>query len=291
MKSFKGYLKEAAPAWTESLSTMLFDLPRKGIVDLVIPLSPSIFKRVWPEAIRSTAFHLTDYDGVKKLKKMQGGKRSISAFYNMMYTEFSYGIKSEGGYIVEMEADVLIAMPDDIGSQPDKTGRRWMTLDTIKQLGKVDISYPMKALLVELMVKWEEYAGERVEVSMNDATIGLIWSAFGRELTKNKKDKSLVIRDYMDGVEKVIKKHSQTLRSAFTNYVKDRELKPDPDSGERELWDELVVNNFKIKKIHVASEYGEDFQDDDDIEGFPHQVWPDDRDLADYIARTVQKGK
>jgi hypothetical protein len=166
-----------------------------------------------------------------------------------------------------------------------------MTLSTIKQLGKVDISYPMKALLVELMVKWEEYAGERVEVSMNDATIGIIWSAFGRELTKNKKDLSLVIRDYMDGVEKVIKKHSQTLRSAFTNYVKDRELKPDPDSGERELWDELVVNNFKIKKIHVASEYGEDFQDDDDIEGFPHQVWPDDRDLGDYIARTVQRGK
>ena len=291
MKSFRGYIKEAAPAWTESLSTMLFDLPRAGIVDLVIPLSPSIFKRVWPEVIRSTAFHLTDLDGVRKLKRMQGGKRSISAFYNMMHTEFSYGIKSEGGYIVEMEADVLIAMPDDIGSQPDKTGRRWMTLDTIKQLGKVDISYPMKALLVELMVKWEEYAGERVEVSMNDATIGIIWSAFGRELTKNKKDKSLVIRDYMDGVEKVIKKHSQTLRSAFTNYVKDRELKPDPDSGERELWDELVVNNFKIKKIHVASEYGEDFQDDDDIEGFPHQVWPDDRDLADYIARTVQKGK
>jgi hypothetical protein len=291
MKSFRGYIKEAAPAWTESLSTMLFDLPRAGIVDLVIPLSPSIFKRVWPETIRSTAFHLTDLDGIRKLKRMQGGKRSISAFYNMMHTEFSYGIKSEGGYIVEMEADVLIAMPDDIGSQPDKTGRRWMALDTIKHLGKVDISYPMKALLVELMVKWEEHINEFVEVSMNDRVIGQFWSKFGRNLAKNKKDLSLVIRDYMDGVEKVIKKHSQTLRSAFTNYVKDRELKPDPDSGERELWDELVVNNFKIKKIHVASEYGEDFQDDDDIEGFPHQVWPDDRDLGDYIARTVQRGK
>ncbi len=30
MKSFKGYLKEA-PAWTESLSDMLFDLPRAGL--------------------------------------------------------------------------------------------------------------------------------------------------------------------------------------------------------------------------------------------------------------------
>ena len=39
MKSFRGYLQEkfqdwksgSAPAWTESLSTMLFDLPRAGL--------------------------------------------------------------------------------------------------------------------------------------------------------------------------------------------------------------------------------------------------------------------
>ena len=285
MKSFKGYLTEA-PAWTESLSTMLFDLPRAGIVDLVIPLSPSIFSRVWPEKIRSTAFHLTDLDGIRKLKGMQGGKRSISAFYNMMTTEFSYGIKTEGGYVVEMEADVLVAFPDDFGSQPDKTGRRWMTLDTIRDFGKVNLEYDMQKLLAEIMIKWDQ---EGVDPKMNSATIGLEWSAFGRGL--GRKDKSLVIKEYMDGVEKVIKKNSKALHSAFTDYVKDRNLKPDPDSGDRALWDELVVNNFKIKKIHVASEYGEDFQDDDDIEGFPHQVWPDDGDLGDYIARTVQRGK
>ena len=68
MKSFKGYLKEAAPAWTESLSTMLFDLPREGLKDLKIPLSPAIFKRIWPESVRSTVFHLTDDEGIRKLK-------------------------------------------------------------------------------------------------------------------------------------------------------------------------------------------------------------------------------
>ena len=52
-----------------------------------------------------------------------------------------------------------------------------------------------------------------------------------------------------------------------------------------------MVNNFTIKKIHVGSEYGEDFEDDDDIDGFPFQLWPDDGDLGDYIARTVQRGK
>ena len=73
MKRFKQYLKErlktgkrGAPAWTESLSTMLFDLPRAGLKDLKIPLSSPIFKRLWPESIRSKVFHLTDFTGVGK---------------------------------------------------------------------------------------------------------------------------------------------------------------------------------------------------------------------------------
>ena len=37
---YKSVQKEAV-AWTESLSTMLFDLPRDGLEDLKIPLSPS----------------------------------------------------------------------------------------------------------------------------------------------------------------------------------------------------------------------------------------------------------
>ena len=188
MKSFKQHLKEA-PAWTQSLSTMLFDLPRAGLVDLVIPLSPSIFSRVWPEKIRSTAFHLTDYDGVKKLKGMQGGKRSISAFYNMMTTEFSYGIKTEGGYVVEMEADVIVAFPDDLGSQPDKSGRRWMTLDRIEEFGGINIEFSMGRLLVEIMQKW----GVDVDLVNSSNVIGLQWSGFGAGL-KNK-EKSLVIKD------------------------------------------------------------------------------------------------
>ena len=97
---YKSVQKEAV-AWTQSLSTMLFDLPREGLKDLKIPLSSPIFKRVWPNTIRSKVFHLTDFDGVKKLKGLQGGKRSISAFYNMDDYIIQSGIKTEGGYVVE----------------------------------------------------------------------------------------------------------------------------------------------------------------------------------------------
>ena len=143
MKSFKQFIKEAPhykPAWTESLSTMLFDLPREGLKDAKIPLSPAIFKRVWPKSIRSKAFHLTDLIGVQRLKKMQGKKKSISAFYNMTDYMIQSGIRTEGGYVVELEGDVLAAAPDDISSQPDKTGRRWLTFSTL--MNKTNASDP-----------------------------------------------------------------------------------------------------------------------------------------------------
>ena len=57
------------------------------------------------------------------------------------------------------------------------------------------------------------------------------------------------------------------------------------------MWDELVVNNFKIKKIHVGQEFGGDFEDDEDIDGFPFELYQDVGDMVDYITRTVQKIK
>ena len=260
MKTFKGYLKErfqdwksgSAPAWTESLSTMLFDLPRTGLKDLKLPLSPSIMKRVWPKSIRSKAFHLTDDDGIRKLKRLQGGKKSISAFYNMDDIIIASGIKTEGGYVVELEGDVLAASPDDISSQPDKSGRRWITFSSLMNPstaadpglgGKAKlkgIETDLQNLLVEILKK----NGEDVDAGSRDNIIGLQWSGLGKK--HGGKTKSVIIKDYIDGMEKIMKKHSKSLGSILTDYTKKRTLKPDPDSGDVAMWDELVVNNFKI---------------------------------------------
>jgi len=295
MKSFKQYLKEA-PAWTESLSTMLFDLPREGLKDLKIPLSSPIFKRIWPESIRSKVFHLTDDDGVRKLKKMQGGKKSISAFYNMEDYIIQSGIKSEGGYVVELEGDVLAAAPDDISSQPDKTGRRWLTwstlLDPIHSNGmggesKIKkMEKDLQDLLVEILVK-NGMGPYKKGLTTRELNRG--WSYLGKSI--GGKEKSIIIKDYINGMEKIMKKYSKPLKSIFTDYTKKRTLDPDEDSGEKAMWDELVVNNFKIQKIHVGPEFADDFRDDDDVEGFPFEVYDDAGDMVDYITRTVQKIK
>ena len=289
---YKTVQKEAV-AWTESLSTMLFDLPRAGLKDLKIPLSPAIFKRVWPESVRSKVFHLTDFGGVHKLKKIQGGKKSISAFYNMEDYMIQSGIRTQGGYVVELEGDVLAASPDDISSQPDKTGRRWLTFSSIMNsphdsdpgVGGGSKLKSMGKDLQELLVKILGDNGKGPYRAGDTNEIAKSWSYLGRSV--GGKEKSVIIKNYIDGMEKIMKKYSKPLGTVLTDYTKKRTLDPDPDSGDKAMWDELVVNNFKIQKIHVSPEFSPDFEDDDDIDGFPFELYQDVGDMVDYINRTV----
>ena len=302
MITFKQYLKEdistnpfaiaGKPAWTESLSTMLFDLPREGIKDVKIPISPAIFRRIWPKPVRTKVFHLTDFDGVKKVIKMQGGKRSISAFFNMDDIVIETGIKSEGGFVLEMKADVLAASQDDMSSQPDKTGRRWMTFSTLMNkptdsdpgLGGATklkkIENDIKEMLINIIV---DHSDITPVPNVNKA-----WGYLGKSV--GGKEKSLIIKDYLDGMEKVMKKHSKVLGSLLTDYTKKRIQEPDPDSGEKPMWDELVVNNFTIEKVHVVT--GDDPEDWDETDfGLPVKVWNDRESAAAYIRTTVSRIK
>jgi hypothetical protein len=292
LKRFKEYIREyvkGAPAWTESLSTMLFQLPRAGLVDVKIPLSPSIFSRVWPKPVRSTVFHLTNDEGVRGLKKMEGGKKSISAFYNIKTASIQDGIMTAGGYVVEMDADVLAAAPDDIGTQPDKTGRRWIQLyiliNDMDSKGSLrGFENDIEKMMIDIVKK---YSDNKTITDINDA-----WESLGQEYRKKPKDLSKIIKDYIDGMENLMKKYSKPLKSIFFDYAFDKELVPDPDSGDFALWDEIVVNNFKVKKVHVSQEFSPDFADDDPLTNsdfgwnVPFELYHDDGDLVDYIDRT-----
>ena len=301
MKTFKQYIAEIGvnpfqivgkPAWTESLSTMLFDLPRAGLKDVKIPLSPAIFRRIWPKPVRTKVFHLTDGDGVPKVKKMQGGKRSISAFFNIEPIVLDTGIKSDGGFILEMIADILIASQDDLASQPDKTGRRWITLSSL--MNNPTDADPGLGGGAKLKGMEKDISGMLVDIvtKHSDITplpnINKAWNYLGK--STGGKEKSLIIKDYIDGMEKVMKKHSKVLGALLTDYTKKRIQEPDPDSGDKPMWDELVVNNFKIEKVHIVT--GDDPEDWDETDfGLPVKVWNDRGDAADYITRTVSRIK
>ena len=124
MKTFKGYLTEFAQ---QSTSDYVFNVGGDSS-SLKIPISGPMFKRIWPDTIRSTVFHVTDHAGLGKLKKLEGGKKTISAFFSMMSRYMETGVATSGGVVVEMDADILISARDDIMSEVDKTGRRWVMM-------------------------------------------------------------------------------------------------------------------------------------------------------------------
>ena len=198
---------------------------------------------------------------------------------------------------VEMDADVLAAAPDDIGTQPDKTGRRWLVLDTLtKTMGGASklkgIENDIGEMITDIFVKNDlgPYKKALTTTELNKGWIYLGKSASGKE-------KSVIIKDYLDGIEKIMKKYSKPLKSIFFDYAFDKELVPDPDSGDLALWDEIVVNNFKVKKVHVSAEFSPDFKtdsiwDDDPLTNsdfgwtVPFKLYDDDKDLVDYIDKT-----
>lgn len=279
MKSFRGYLQERAPAWTESLSTALFDLTR---TDIMIPLSPSILKRIWPKLPRTTVFHLTDYAGVSRLKRMQGGKRSISSFWNIEHRVLQDGIRTDGGYVVELEGDILAAGPDDIMSQPDKTGRRWIELETIKNLKAPSLYTKIKKDVENMLWGIIKTHAEYPEL---DWAVDKAWAELKVERARDGKIMSLIIKDYLDGMEKVIKRHSKGLKKVFYNYLKKRDK-----DGTNRRWDEIVVNNIKIKMIHTAEYDEEDFED----MGIPVKKYGEDmragnEEIAAYVAKKSQQ--
>ena len=253
MKSFKGYLIERGT----SLSDLLF-LPRIGYYDqLMIPISSSMFKRIWPDTLRATVFHTTDSDGVKSISKLEGKKGQISAFFSMFSRYMEVGVATQGGVhaVLEMDADVLLSASGDVMSHLDRSGRRWTSISDLKETSRwTKFSAVEKDLekMFDPLVKKYLKKGEFQE----NATVWELWRMAKRKV--DSKTMSLIIKDYMDGMEKVIKKNIDTFSSAMLSYAKKRST----DLS----WDEQVVNNIKVKTAHFFKLPIPIAQTDDQIE-------------------------
>ena len=62
-----------------------------------------------------------------------------------------------------------------------------------------------------------------------------------------------LIKDYLDGVEKVFKKNSTQVQDTLTRYMQRR--KTDDN------WDEIVTDDFKIKKVWIIEDADEMMSD------------------------------
>ena len=296
MKSFKHYLTEFA---MQSTSDYVFDVPGgqgSGSSGLKIPISGPMFKRIWPDTIRATVFHTTDLAGLEKLKRLEGGKKSISAFFSMMSRYMETGVATSGGVhvVVEMEADVLVSARDDIWSQVDKAGRRWVELSWFAnaQWGGTGpkfavVERELNDLIRNLVVKHlEPILGNKARTEFEFD----LWADMKSHLKAGRegggKRLRLVIKDYFDGVEKVLKKNKEVMGNIIYGYTKSKRMTDN-------AWDEQIVNNIKVKKIHIINSAELDDQvikDIKDMPGIPPvKVWDASIELEAYTRQVVAK--
>ena len=292
MKSLIQYLKEFA---IQSTSDYVFNTHSVNSSSLSIPISGPMFKRIWPDTIRATVFHVLGAEDIYELKKLEGGKKSISAFFSMMARQMESGIAGGGGVVAELEADVLVSARYDIMSQVDKMGRRWVEVSWFENqtrggtgpgFGKFekDLNNLIKGLVKKHVPPDESKGKGDFEV----------WMFMKRHLKAGTpagaKKLSLVIKDYFDGVEKVIKKNKEVLGSIFYGYARSKRMTDN-------AWDEQIVNNIKIKKLHYLpkEEEVEDEEQQENIDAFvdlykiPSKRWEYSIDLEIYTREVVKK--
>jgi len=205
------------------------------------------------------------------------------------------GVATDGGVhaVLEMDSDVLLSASGDVMSHLDRTGRRWTSISDLKETSRnVKFGAVEKDLekmfdpLVDKYIKRGEF--------QDTATIWKLWSMAKRKV--DGKTLRLIIKDYMDGMERVIKKNINTFSDAMLSYAKIRTTNLS--------WDEQVVNNIKVKTAHFFKLPIPIAQTDNEIEmsekqqelmefakskGWSTKMWSNPTDLETYTKEVAKK--
>ena len=143
------------------------------------------------------------------------------------------GIQTDGGIIFQLEGKLLASSMGDIGSMPDKTGRRWLDGEMFKKIfgwkGRLQDS------LLPHLYKDKEFKKlhDKIRRCCNLMT---------------GEDKARFIKLYIDEITNLMIKNKAAIKKEFGQKV--TSLSRDYSYA----WNEMVVSNIKIKDALVVSD-------------------------------------
>ena len=270
MKTFKKLYEGLAfaPTHSLSLSELIFtramggsDMSATSIVRggpgssanyMWLPLSGSMFRRIFPNEVRATVFHATRMSSFDQLYDIQNSRRSISAFTNMDRSIIVTGVQGGSGLVVELDGNILAAAREDLMSIPETSGRRMLSFNWFRgPWGSEDVAKMQKGLEILLKVLIKKY-GKAFDGDAPKGKDDFTKWMYMHGTYKNSKVKNAgrimqsLIKDYLDGVEKVFKINSKQVRNTLTRYM----LRRKTDDN----WDEIVTDDFEITKVWIIED-------------------------------------
>ena len=257
-------IEDFRPVGQQKVSDLIFtgsassrDDPLKN---LWIPISSTMFQRVFPKIVRARIFHVTNANKFEQLYRIQNSKSTLAGFQQMNAKTIASGIASGAGVCVELEGNALLSAANDLGAIPVVDGRRFVSYDfffdssnkpLIPGMGK-DLEKLIKTLI-------DKYADPNINKKRSSpyftdyevfksikATHTFNKGEGGAKAIESGKKMQMCIKDYFDGIESILSKHQKQVQEALTGYLRRR--------NSNRNWDEIVVDDFNILKVFIVKD-------------------------------------
>ena len=273
------------PAGQQKVSDLIFTGSASGrdndLLNLWIPISSTMFQRVFPKMVRARIFHVTEASKFEQLYKIQNSKSSIAGFQQMHRKVIQSGIASGSGVCVELEGNALLSSANDLGSIPVVDGRRFVSYDFFyddRRKPKIpSMDGDLKRLIKTLIDKYADPEINRkrtspyfsdYEVFKSIKATHTFYKGEGGQVAKEAGKKLFnCITDYFDGIESILSKHQKQVQEVLTGYLRKR-------NSERN-WDEIIVDDFNILKVFIIKDHEETYlfkKDQLDHEAFKKEL-------------------
>ena len=262
-------IEDFAPVGQQKVSNLIFTgqasavLEKDQLLNLWIPISSTMFRRIFPTMVRARIFHVTESDNFEQLYRIQNSKSTIAGFQQMDARGIRSGIASGGGVCVELEGNALLSSANDLGSIPVVDGRRFVGYDFFfDSFNKPHIPGMSKDLEKLIKTLIDKYADpninkKRTSPYFTDYEVFKsikathTWSkGEGGQVAKDAGKKMFdCIKDYFDGIESILSKYQKQVQEVLTGYLRRRNTNRD--------WDEIIVDDFNILKVFIVKDHEE----------------------------------
>jgi hypothetical protein len=295
MKTFKEFLAEMAYSDTTrgylDSRSKPYEFWLSGKYKAPLPFSAPMFNRIKEDNTDKKALHITNGSGMMSLFELQNSSKSLSVMTKIFKAQAPYllkGIETSGGYIVELEGNMIMLGEEDIFTSSDSDGMRWMdltffeeqkrftqkyvesiekVLDTIRDDFNTEVSIIGKNLTNDIREFGERQKNGRLKWALqktDNARESRLWGTKllnlkntlkeERELNKEISNEHLnLINAYDEEINKTLFQITKDLFDNAERFIKDNfeEFSNIFTQAEAGSYNEGVMNRFKIKKIHV----------------------------------------